>query len=104
MWLSCRFSKDPFATIKSYSGSKAESAYGPTFAMEALDTETGFATVVNLCGYRTFLKRHDALHLLPIFCQWDRVWIDALPAGIQFRRPTTLATGGTACRFEFERE
>ena len=96
MWLTEKLAEDPFETISKYSLEKSHSAYGPTFRMS---TE-----VVHTCGYRSFLARHDAEDLIDLFCAWDRVWIDRLPKGIGFWRPTTIAKGGKSCRFEFYRD
>jgi hypothetical protein len=41
-----------------------------------------------------------------IFCALDSVWIDELHQpryGTRFARPTTLAKGDDACRFQFSR-
>lgn len=98
------FAKDPFQTIRKYSGDRAQNAYGPTFRISESDIDGGFVSEVHVCGYRTFLARHHAPGLASVLCEWDSVWIDALPDAIAFTWPTTLATGGASCRFEFRRK
>jgi len=104
MWLTGVLAKDPFEAIRKHSIAKSKSGYGPTFDITIEQAEDAFAIAVNACGYRAFLARHGGQDLLPLFCEWDRVWIDAMPRGIAFARPTTLALGASACRFEFRRE
>lgn len=104
MWFSFLFSRDRLQTIRKYSRMKAQHAYGPSFQFSESDIDGGFVSEVHICGYRTFLARHHALDLTEVLCEWDRVWIEALPKGIAFQRPTTLALGGKSCRFEIRRE
>lgn len=97
------FAKDPFEVVRKYSVEKPQEIYGPSFEFENAEIEGGFVSIVNVCGFRSFLARHGADELIDVFCEWDRIWIDALPNSIAFDRPTTLAQGGKACRFEFRR-
>lgn len=103
IWLYCRFSRDPFAIIQKYSRFKTDMGYGPSFEIDLYEIENGYVSEVQVCGYRTFLARHHALDLTELLCEWDRVWIDALPSSIDFHRPATLGQGGASCRFEFRR-
>lgn len=104
MWLTEQLAKDPFETVRTYSLDKSRDAYGPTFKMSTEEEPDSFASIVHTCGYRAFLARHDADGLIDLFCAWDRVWIERLPKGIRFARPTTIAGGAKTCRFEFYRE
>ncbi|GGA63107.1 hypothetical protein GCM10011499_36870 [Pelagibacterium lentulum] len=100
-WAGIAMSRNPMQALRRFSETKAQNAYGPSFAVETAAIPGGFVSEVKRCGYRTFLARHDAVDLNSLLCEWDRVWIDALPKSIDFRRPTTLATGCASCRFEF---
>jgi len=104
MWLGMGLSKDPIERLRRISRHKSAQIYGSSFQIDEGDLDNGFVFEVRTCGYRTFLSRHNALELTKILCAWDRVWIDALPGRIRFSRPTTLATGGASCRFEFRRK
>lgn len=104
MWLIACFSRDPFDSIRRYSEERSSKAYGPSFVIDQVELERGFVSIVSVCGYRTILARHGADDLINLFCAWDRTWIEALPEKIDFRRPTTLAQGHDACRFEFRRK
>lgn len=95
------FSRDHMKSVRSYSKFKIVSAYGPSFSLSESEIDGGFVSEVHICGYRTFLARHNALELNALLCEWDRIWIDALPKSIHFERPTTLAQGSNSCRFEF---
>lgn len=97
------FSRDPFTAFARYTEEQTPKAYGPTFEFGFEQDEAQFASVVHTCGYRTILPRHGAEDLIDLFCAWDMAWIEALPKSIQFERPTTLASGGNSCRFEFKR-
>ena len=103
MWALAFFSKDVFESLRRYTKQRGASAFGPSFDIRYAETEDGFVSEVHTCGYRAFLLRHDAVMLLDLFCEWDRIWIDALPDKVRFHRPPTQAHGGATCRFEFKR-
>lgn len=103
MWLTCRLAFDPFRAIQNYTKHRIPASYGPSFEILYHEASDEFTSEVVACGYRSFLLRHHATELLPLFCEWDKVWIDALPKSIAFSRPQTLAQGGGTCRFEFRR-
>jgi len=104
MKLSCFFSKDSFQMIRQYASTK-QKLYGPSFQFSErkLDESGGYAMDVHACGYCAFLTRHNSLDLISAFCEWDKVWIDALPKSIAFERPTTIGSGSSSCKFEFRR-
>lgn len=104
MWLTALLSKDVFLAMKRHTIEKSAKAYGPTFEFGLEESDDAFVSLVHVCGYRTFLARHGADDLISLFCEWDRVWINALPRGVGFARPATLAQGAPVCRFEFTRE
>ncbi|MEM7687836.1 MAG: L-2-amino-thiazoline-4-carboxylic acid hydrolase [Pseudomonadota bacterium] len=97
------FSKDEFEALRRYTKERGARAFGPSFKIEYLETDEGFVSEVHRCGYSSFLMRHDATLLLDLFCEWDRIWIDALSRKVSFHRPPTQAHGGRTCRFEFRR-
>lgn len=103
MWLTCRLASDPFRAIRNYTRHRIPATYGPSFKILYHEASNEFTSEVVTCGYRSFLLRHHAIELLPLFCEWDKVWIDALPKSIAFSRPQTLAQGERSCRFEFRR-
>jgi hypothetical protein len=86
---------------------KAERTWGPgfTYAQEIREPRRQFVNVTR-CIFNDFFRRNGAPELTPLLCAYDRVWADELgkpPYGIGFERPTTLAKGGDACRFQFTR-
>ena len=57
---------------------------------------------VRKCGFNDFFLENNARELLYSLCVLDYVWADALEEyGIAFERPTILAEGSDACRFQF---
>lgn len=102
MWCIGHLSRDPFRSIETYSRQALPRKYGPSFNLTFEKTPTGFISKVTTCGYKSFLQRHNATELLPVFCAWDSVWIQALPRSVGFRRPATLHDNAPSCRFEFE--
>jgi hypothetical protein len=57
---------------------------------------------IRKCGFADFLLAHDARDLLYVICAGDYVWADALEDyDIRLERPTLLAEGSDACRFQF---
>jgi hypothetical protein len=57
---------------------------------------------VRKCGFADFFLDNDAREILYILCGMDYVWADALMEkyGIRLKRPTILAEGCEACRFQ----
>ncbi len=58
------------------------------------------------CGFADFFLDNDAREVLYLLCATDYTWGDALEKkyGIRFERPTILAEGADACRFQFFRK
>jgi len=70
------------------------------------DNDRSF-THINKCLFNDFFRQHGAPELTSIFCALDSIWIDELHQpkyGVRFERPTTLAGGDDACRFQFSRK
>ena len=60
---------------------------------------------VRKCGFSDFLLANNARELAYVTCVLDFDWGDALEAyGIRLERPTILAEGSDACRFQFFKE
>ncbi len=57
------------------------------------------------CGFADFFLENNAREVLYLLCATDYAWGDALEEkyGIRFERPTTLAEGADACRFQLFR-
>ena len=98
---------DPFAVMTGISKDKEASFYGRTFDFERpQDDEHAYLLNITRCFWHRFVAANGARELMPIFCDWDTNWMDAVePArhGLRFERPTTLGYGGDACRFWFIR-
>jgi len=63
-------------------------------------------TNIHRCFFNDFFRANGAAEVTSIFCALDNVWVDALHEaryGVRFARPTTLAQGADACRFQFSR-
>lgn len=103
MWTTAFFSRDTFESVRRYTKERGANAFGPSFDIAYSETEDDFVSEVRACGYRAFLLRHGSVELLDLFCEWDRIWIDALPKSVRFHRPPTIAHGGATCLFEFTR-
>ena len=61
---------------------------------------------VTKCLFNDFYRAHGAPELTALFCALDGVWIEELHRArykTRFERPTTLANGHDACRFQFSR-
>jgi hypothetical protein len=57
---------------------------------------------IRKCGFADFFLENQAREVLYLLCALDYVWADALEAyGIRLERPTSLAEGADACRFQF---
>ena len=57
---------------------------------------------VRKCGFADFFMDNGAPEVLNLLCVLDYVWADALEDyEIRFERPTILAEGSDACRFQF---
>ena len=84
---------------------RGEARFGKTFryVQEALD-EDRYHIRIEKCFFNQFLRDHQAEDLTPLLCRLDIVWADELHrrcSTVRFARPTTLASGDDACRFQF---
>lgn len=82
---------------------KGEEQFGEAWTYEQgiMDARRCFVNV-RKCGFSDFLLANDARELLYVMCVLDYDWADALEEyGVGFERPTILAEGSDACRFQF---
>jgi hypothetical protein len=59
---------------------------------------------IERCLFNEFFRQNGAPEVTPILCALDNIWADELSKpryGVRFERPTTLARGDDACRFQF---
>lgn len=63
-------------------------------------------TVITKCLFNDFFRANGAGELTAVCCAVDNVWAEELAHPryrVRFERPTTLAAGDDACRFQFFR-
>jgi len=99
-------SEDPFRDIVLISKQKEE-AYGKTFTFHRKqDDDKAYLLEIKKCFYCKILKLNEAEKLMPIFCDFDTNWMNAIDAEkhkFRFDRPETIGTGGDICKFYFTR-
>ncbi len=74
-----------------------------TYVVDANSDARSFTNITK-CFFNDFFRKNNAPELTPIFCAMDMVWADEMNSGeydVRFERPTTLAAGSDACRFQF---
>jgi len=97
--------EEAFSNISRNFKSRGEVSFGRSFryADEVWDDRRVFVNIER-CLFHEFFRRNGALEVTPILCALDNVWADELSKaryGVRFERPTTLARGDDACRFQF---
>lgn len=101
------FSSDAFRSLAKYSERNIPARYGGAFEIETLEhSQQTYVQAVTQCFYNDYFRAADRPYLTKLFCAFDQVWIDVIEPGrdrVRFRRPETLESGGTMCRFEFRR-
>ena len=85
--------------------SRGEASFGRSFRYvdDVRDDRRVFVNIER-CLFNEFFRRNGAPEVTPILCSLDNVWADELSKpryGVRFERPTTLAKGDDACRFQF---
>jgi hypothetical protein len=84
---------------------RGDASFGGSFRyVEDLRDERRVFVNIEKCLFEEFFRRNDAPEVTPILCAFDEVWADELSDpryGVRFERPTTLAGGDDACRFQF---
>lgn len=99
--------QEAFARISENFQARGEQRFGRAFRYSA-DVRDESRNFVNIerCFFNDFFRRNEARELTSIFCALDKVWAEELAKpryGVQFERPTTLASGDDACRFQFSK-
>ncbi len=101
------FTKDPFRFMVKISKTKQAAYYGKGFEREEVqDDGQAYSMVIRKCFYHSFFVANGAPELMPMFCQKDNNWSDAInpsKLGFRFDRPETLGEGGSQCVFRFSR-
>jgi hypothetical protein len=85
--------------------SRGEVSFGGSFRYvdDVRDERRAFVNIER-CLFNEFFRQNHAPEITPILCALDNVWADELSElryGVRFERPTTLAKGDDACRFQF---
>jgi len=98
---------EAFARIAENFKPRGEERFGKAFVYveDVQDADRSF-TNIHRCFFNDFFRANGAAQVTRIFCAVDHVWVDALREpryGVGFERPTTLAQGADACRFQFTR-
>ena len=101
------FSKDPMTTLVNYTKNRVPPMYGNVFEFTNEEKDRNeFTMRITSCYYHNFFVTNGAIELTPLFCAWDKNWIEPISPtkhGVKFQRKTTLATGGDSCPFTFVR-
>ncbi len=99
--------EDAFDRIAENFQRRGEQLFGPGFTyVQAVQDTTRSFTHISKCLFNDFFRVHGAPELTSVFCTLDSVWIQQLHQPqykVRFERPTTLALGDDACRFQFSR-
>ncbi len=97
-------SSDPFNDIVEVSKQK-ENEYGDSFEFyRKQDDNQAYLLEVKKCFFCKLLTANKAKELMPIFCDFDTLWMKAIKPekhGFKFERPETMGTGGNICKFYF---
>ncbi len=97
-------SSNPFSDIVAISRQK-EGEYGDSFEFyRKRDDDEAYLLEVRKCFYCKLLTANHAPELMPIFCDFDTLWMKAIKPekhGFKFERPETIGTNGEVCKFYF---
>ncbi len=79
--------------------------YGQAWLYEqVIRNRKRFFVNIRKCGFADFFLENGAREVLYVLCAADYVWGDALEKyKIKYERPTILAEGSDACRFQFSK-
>ncbi|MCC8247821.1 L-2-amino-thiazoline-4-carboxylic acid hydrolase [Saccharothrix luteola] len=97
---------DPFTVITGMSKDREENYFGDDFAFTRSESASHYHVDVHRCFYVRVLAVAGVPELGEVFCDFDAAWIDAIDPDrhrVTFRRPTTIARGGSTCPFHFDR-
>ncbi|WP_162932201.1 L-2-amino-thiazoline-4-carboxylic acid hydrolase [Solimonas sp. K1W22B-7] len=99
--------EEAFERISQNYKARGESLFGPRFTyVQAIQDQRRSHTHITRCLFNDFFRTHGAPEVTSLFCALDTVWADELNQPrykAHFERPTTLAAGDDACRFQFSR-
>ena len=99
--------EEAFDRISETFKARGEERFGVTFTyVQAVQDQDRSHVNVTRCFFNDFFAANGAPEVTPILCAMDAVWAEetAHPRyGLHFERPTTLAAGGDACRFQLLR-
>ena len=99
--------EEAFERISRNYKARGETLFGPRFTyVQAIQDQQRSHTHIEKCLFNDFFRAHGAPEVTPLFCALDSVWVEELhrpPYKVHFERPTTLAAGNDACRFQFSR-
>jgi hypothetical protein len=97
--------EEAFQRVSQNFKSRGEASFGRSFRyMDNVRDDRRTFVNIERCLFNEFFRRNGAPEVTPILCALDNVWADELSKpryGIRFERPTTLAEGDDACRFQF---
>jgi hypothetical protein len=85
------------------SGGEVRFGRGHRYVDDVRDEGRVFVNIER-CLFNEFFRRNGAPEVTSVLCAVDHVWVDELSKpryGVRFERPTTLAKGDDACRFQF---
>lgn len=86
---------------------RGEERFGATFTyVQAVQERDRSHIHITRCLFNDFFAANAAAEVTSVLCALDMIWADEVAQpryGVRFGRPTTLAAGDDACRFEFAR-
>ncbi len=99
--------EEAFDRISGTFKARGEERFGVTFTyvLEVQEQDRSHINVTK-CFFNDFFAANGAPEVTPVLCTMDAVWAEETEHpryGVHFERPTTLAAGGDACRFQFSR-
>jgi hypothetical protein len=97
--------KEAFRCVSQNFRSRGKVSFGRSFRYvdDVQDDHRAFVNIER-CLFNEFFRQNGAPEVTPVLCALDNVWADELSKpkyGVRFERPTTLAQGDDACRFQF---
>jgi hypothetical protein len=97
--------EEAFRRVSENFKSRGEMSFGRSFRYvdDVRDDSRAFVNIER-CLFNEFFRQNGAPEVTPILCALDNVWADELSKpryGVRFERPTMLANGDDACRFQF---
>ena len=97
--------EEAFHRVSQNFKSRGEARFGQSFRYvdDVRDERRAFVNI-ETCLFNEFFRQNGAPEVTSILSALDNVWADELSKpryGVRFERPTTLARGDDACRFQF---